>query len=289
MIRTHALAVRPVSADDRRKLANLLHFEPLVHRHLDWRPPLEWIGHEPFFVLEDNGMLLAALACPVDPPGVSWVRLFAASSLVDDESAWKQLWHTVKRALANETEIVAAAIPLQGWFQDLLEESGFEHYENVVMLSWDRMTAPPKPAGQTCTIRPMNQDDLPAIEYVDRAAFEKIWRNTIDSLQDAFSQAAVATVLELGGELVGYQISTANAMGAHLARLAVLPGHQGQGLGFVLVQDLLAQFVQRGITRITVNTQSTNQNSINLYEKMGFQRTGEIYPIYTLQLSKNSG
>lgn len=284
MISTHAMAVRPVTAQDRRNLANLLHFEPLVHRHLDWRPPLEWIGYEPFVVLEANNMVLAALACPVDPPNVAWIRLFAASSLVDDESAWKQLWHTCKKILGSKAEITAAAIPLQGWFQDLLEESGFRRRENVVMLSWDRTVAPPRLPEQVATIRPMNKDDLVSVERVDHAAFDRIWRNTVDSLTDAFNQAASATVLESGGELIGYQISTANAMGAHLARLAVLPERQGAGFGYLLVQDVLSQFLRRGITHVTVNTQATNVNSINLYERIGFQRTGEIYPIFTLEI-----
>lgn len=286
MISTHAMTVRPVAADDRRNLANLLHFEPLVHRHLDWRPPLEWIGSKPFMVLEDNGMVLAALACPVDPPSVAWIRLFAASSLVDDESAWKLLWHACKQVLGSEAGVTAAAIPLQGWFRDLLEESGFSHCENVVMLSWDRTIAPPKLSEQVGTLRPMNKDDLVAVGRVDHAAFDRLWRNTVNSLTDAFSQAASATVLEYGGELIGYQISTANAMGAHLARLAVLPERQGFGFGYFLVQDVLSQFVRRGITHVTVNTQATNVNSINLYKRVGFQQTGEVYPIFTLEIPK---
>jgi ribosomal protein S18 acetylase RimI-like enzyme len=69
-------------------------------------------------------------------------------------------------------------------------------------------------------------------------------------------------------------------MGGHLARLAVLPAYQGRGVGYALVNDLLRQFVFRGIFRVTVNTQADNHASLRLYENMGFQRTGESYPVY---------
>jgi ribosomal protein S18 acetylase RimI-like enzyme len=81
--------------------------------------------------------------------------------------------------------------------------------------------------------------------------------------------------------IIGYQISTTSAMGGHLARLAVLPAYQGRRIGYALLNDLLRQFVYRGIFRVTVNTQSDNLASLKLYEKAGFERTGERYPVYT--------
>ena len=51
------LSTRPATQDDRRQLDNLIHFEPHVHRHLDWRRPLDWIGHSPFWVAEKDGRI----------------------------------------------------------------------------------------------------------------------------------------------------------------------------------------------------------------------------------------
>ena len=67
--------VRPAVLTDQRQIANLMHFSPTIHRHLDWRYPLDWIGSPPFFVLENQGQIISALACPPDPPSVAWVRL----------------------------------------------------------------------------------------------------------------------------------------------------------------------------------------------------------------------
>jgi ribosomal protein S18 acetylase RimI-like enzyme len=107
-------------------------------------------------------------------------------------------------------------------------------------------------------------------------------------LEIAFHQAAVATVAEYEGRLVGYQISTGTPIGGHLARLAVLPNVQGKGIGYALLYNLLSQFAQRGSRTITVNTQRDNLASLSLYHKAGFQLTGEEYPIYQLELHASS-
>ena len=41
--------VRPAVLTDQRQIANLMHFSPTIHRHLDWRYPLDWIGSAAFF------------------------------------------------------------------------------------------------------------------------------------------------------------------------------------------------------------------------------------------------
>jgi ribosomal protein S18 acetylase RimI-like enzyme len=48
----------------------------------------------------------------------------------------------------------------------------------------------------------------------------------------------------------------------------------------MLLRDLLVQFKRRGALRITVNTQEDNLASIALYERAGFTKTGESFPVY---------
>ena len=55
---------------------------------------------------------------------------------------------------------------------------------------------------------------------------------------------------------------------------------QGCGVGTALLGDLFAKLVNFGIFKLSVNTQSDNTVSLNLYQKMGFVRTGEQYPVY---------
>jgi ribosomal-protein-alanine N-acetyltransferase len=287
MIIKRELHIRPVQPQDRQKLANLIQFEVYVHRHLDWRQPLDWIGTSPYLVVERGAEFLASLACPPDPPQVAWIRLFAARSKISVAKAWNTLWS----AALDELQIIelansVAAISLWSWFSELLLVSGFCEANRVVMLSWERVETTPQGNHPGVLIRSMSLDDVPSVERVDAASFAPIWQNSLANLDLAYRQAAVATVAENDGEILGYQISTAAPVGGHLARLAVLPSYQGKGIGSALVQDLLWQFRRRGAQRVTVNTQKDNLASLALYRKAGFLSTGEEYPVYQCQLGK---
>ncbi len=271
--------LRPAREQDRHSLANMLHFETFIHRHLDWRPPLDWLGHHPYLVLEEDGQLSAALACPPDPPGVGWIRLFVTTSRRAPEDAWNALWPLAREELADIPDSCAAAIPLQKWFREILEQSGFKHIHNVVVLSWSNGREA-RARHDSVEVRLMTEKDLPGVQQVDEAAFGRIWRNSLESLYIAYEQAVYATVVEKKDSVVAYQISTPSPVGAHLARLAVHPSVQEEGVGRALVRDLQGQFLGPGPRRISVNTQDNNKASLALYKKTGFVPTNEGYPVY---------
>lgn len=278
--------IRDAAPSDLHKLANLIHFETFVHRHLDYRPPLDWLGKDPFLVIEQGKTIAAALACQPDPPPVAWIRLFAASTSSTLAQHWGQLWEEARDRLAQiGAPQWAAAIPMQMWFEELLTQSGFEQSHKIMTLHWERRPLPTAHEPQDARIRPMTLDDLEPVERVDAASFPPIWRHSRAYLELAFRQAAIATIIEKNGRLVGYQISTATPMGGHLARLAIEPHLQGHGLGQALLHDLLAQFTRRGARAVTVNTQTNNEASLALYARMGFNPTGEQYSIYQVDLA----
>ena len=282
------LLIRAALPDDLPQLANLIHFETYVHRHLDYRLPLDWIGYEPFLVADGGQGITAALACPPDPPDVAWLRLFAVSNTLPIQSTWQALWEVANARLSETSQSKwAAAIPMYDWFGRLLAKQGFERAHQIVMLSWERKNEPEAPPHGFVIIRPMTLDDLPDVEMIDVAAFAPVWQNAQAYLELAFRQAALASVAVLDGRTVGYQISTATPMGGHLARLAVDPHLQGHGIGCTLVQDLLNQFARRGARTVTVNTQRDNKASLALYRRAGFQLTGEEFPFYQLALRAN--
>ena len=282
MINTQ-FAVRPARQSDHTPIANLMYFEPHVHRHLDWRGPLEWLGAQEYWVLEQNGAIVAALACPPDPDGVAWLRLFAHSSDVQTGDAWNALWENAKLQLSGRNLLVAA-ITVADWFSVLLSESGFTSKQQIVVLEQNSAIFQQRPIPSELVLRPMTEHDLPAVTEVDKSGFAPLWRNSHQALHSGFLQAGFATVALFNGEIVGYQISTRNAFGVHLARLAVTVRFQGRGIGYLLVQDLLTQSRRAGLRRLTVNTQSDNSTSLALYKKIGFEVTGERYTVFTCQL-----
>ncbi len=273
--------VRVAQQSDRSQLAYLIHFEPRVHRHLDWRPPLDWLGTEPYYVAEKKGRVFAALACPPDPPGVAWIRLFVSATRMEVTESWQILWAQAREHLRTLDGVAAMAIPLQRWFRKLLEQSDFRYIHNVQVLVWDSNKTD-LPAHRTdINLRKMKEEDLAAVQRVDAAAFGPMWRNSLETLQLAYLQAVYASVAEdQQGRMIGYQISTPSPAGAHLARLAVHPDVQQGGIGFALVRDVQKLFEGQFGSRVSVNTQDDNAASLALYAKAGFYSTGEVYPVY---------
>ena len=275
------LRIRPAVPADHEQIADLILMEQRVHRHLDWRAPLEWLGSQPYFVLEKGGRILAALACPPDPPSIFWIRLFVFDSILSVSSAWFPLWEAVRSELVCFQDATAAVITPQHWLENILYESGFVSTQTIVMLEREGQPLASRPVPEGIRLRPMTMEDLPRVVEVDAAAFQPLWQNSFPALRKAFAQALFASVAEGESGLVGYQLSTGNPFGAHLARLAVLPEAQGHGIAFALISDLITRVCRaERSSRLTVNTQSDNAVSLALYEKIGFRRTGEQYPVY---------
>ncbi|HEY61139.1 MAG TPA: GNAT family N-acetyltransferase [Anaerolineae bacterium] len=275
--------LRPIHESDRHEIVNFIHFEPYIHRHLGWRSPLEWITTQPYYVMESNKKIVAALACPEDPQHVAWVRLFCVSRQVSFNDAWSNLWTMVVKYYQSKS-ITIAAMPMQAWFKRILITNSFRHVYDVEMLIWEQSPVMIPENSSPFTIRLMTINDLPEVQTVDSDSFGLIWRNSYDALEIAFHQAVFATVAEDKNGIVGYQISTQSQIGGHLARLAVHPKVQSRGIGRSLVQGVLEYFRQHGFKNVTVNTQTDNHASLSLYRKMGFVTTGEEYPVYILDI-----
>jgi len=275
--------VRTADLNDHQQLSNLIFFETRLHRHLDWRSPLEWLGAPYYWALEEGRQITAALACPTEVDGIAWVRLFVYTGHWSPEDAWDLLWSTARKTIMQMGGATVAAIAMQPWFQKILADSQFENRQHIVMLEWQYQPWTSSKADDV-RIRRMTETDIPAVTSVDNAAFEPLWHNSLDTLQRAFSQALVVTVAETREGIIGYQLTTGHGQRAHLARLAVHPALQGRGVGRALLSDLFAYLMRTGTTRLSVNTQSDNRSSLKLYQNMGFNRTGEEYPVYTFEV-----
>jgi ribosomal-protein-alanine N-acetyltransferase len=275
--------VRPADINDHQQLSNLIFFETRLHRHLDWRTPLEWLGAPFYWALEEGRQITAALACPTEAVGIAWVRLFVYSGRWSAEDAWNILWETARQEIARAGGAKVAAIAIQPWFQNVLAGSGFENRQNIVMLEWQYQPWASYEA-EGIRIRKMEEADLPEVEKTDAASFPPLWQNPMETLRRGLAQALFATVAEDENGIVGYQISTGGRSRAHLARLAVHPSVQGRGVGRALISNLFMRLYQYGILKLSVNTQSDNQVSLSLYKRMGFLLTGEQYPVYTFNI-----
>ncbi len=277
-------------AEDYNQVSSLVYYEANNHRHLDWHSPLERINVPNCWVLAEGATIYAVLACPEDPPHVAWISFFGHHRGMSASEAWQALWEVAQRELAHENDqISVAAIVVRQWLLPLLLSSGFTPKQNIVLLELlsENIRYFLSPHG--IQIRPMTDADMPAVAQLDLSAFGEFWHNTVGTLQKARAQCASAMVAQdASGKIIGYQLSTRNPLGAHLARLAVSPEAQGRGVGAALVSDLVQSFGGIQLNRLSVNTQSDNAASLALYKKMGFVRTGEYFPVLVHPLGANT-
>lgn len=278
--------LRPAGKNDYSALSSLFNSPNYIHRHLDWRDALAWLGCQPFWMMEENGQATATLSCIAEPEEVAWVRVFATTIRSSPDRAWMKLFEPVLEALhssgnsgAENPAIVSLA--LREWYEDLLKRRGFVHHQDIVVFIFDQQPPAPPQIDPMIRLREMAAEDLEAVQIIDRTAFEPIWRLSLDDLRFAFNKSSYCTVAEKDGQIIGYTMSSNTSAYAHLARLAIDPRYQGQRMGFALVQDLLDHFINgMDYWGVTLNTQHDNHASLALYHKVGFRETGERFPVF---------
>jgi ribosomal-protein-alanine N-acetyltransferase len=278
-----SLNARPAAEADRELVTAFSRTAAQVHAHLDWRPAEDWLGTQPFLLAERGRRTIGVLVCPPDPPDTAWVRLFALAGDESPQRVWKAVWPPARAALEAQRVKIVAGLSLDRWMEPLYAGSGFDQTHNVVVLT-RRRGRPLGASRNPARVRVARADDHSAIVAADLAAFTSPWQISSTVAQTAIAQAAYLTVAELEGEIVGYQLTTPNPDGAHLARLAVFPRWQGRGVGYALVADLVAHSEQNGAHAISVNTQDTNAASLAVYRRAGFELSGPRFPVFQLQI-----
>jgi len=109
---------------------------------------------------------------------------------------------------------------------------------------------------------------------IDHTAFPWLWWNC--SLE--FETYALTPGVELyvgyaGDEPMSYVGITSYAGWGHLDRIAVVPGHQGEGYGLNSLDFAVRTLVRQGARRIGLSTQRQNLRSQQIYERFGFRRS----------------
>ena len=163
-------------------------------------------------------------------------------------------------------------------------DAGFEELERIVYyekpdMQIQPLAEPPPVTMELYRHTPVHKNDLLA---VDNAAFPWLWWNSRDELNYYQDQEGVNIYLayrnkpEGGREPAGYIGFTLYDRWAHLDRLAVIPGLQGQRTGAYLLGYAIALMEQKGAKRVTLSTQLNNTRSQALYEGFGFQRVKSL-------------
>lgn len=258
----------------RQAVEDLLFHSYRVHTHLDWHSTGDWLDtHPPARLAWKGYRLIGVLAASEPLHGNSWIRI----SAIEDHAPAAPVLRALCCALAHDLCASGASrvslLITHDWIEEYARTLGFQFDEDVVTLQRSGGNLPaPRPT--SVRLRTMTPDDITHVATVDHTAFTPPWQMGTDELRQAYQISAAATVALQDDAIIGYQISTVYRDGAHLARLAVAPEAQGQGIGGILLHDAIRRFYRQGVFAMTVNTQASNHRSQRLYRAFGFRRNG---------------
>lgn len=127
---------------------------------------------------------------------------------------------------------------------------------------------------------PMTESDLEEVLELEREVYSHPWSrgNFIDSLSSGY-QAWILRDPSLA--LLGYFVVMAVVDEAHLLNVAVSAERQGQGLGYLLLNQAVACARGLGLESVLLEVRPSNVRALDIYQRYGFQTIGrrkDYYP-----------
>ncbi len=136
---------------------------------------------------------------------------------------------------------------------------------------------PDGPSDSTVTLRAMTAGDITRVSEIDAEAFgSSAWPRSAFRDELHANRIARYFVLDPGDDrpLLGYVGCWALFDTVHLVTIGVDPRYQRQGLGEVLVQQVLDLAHEIGAPEVTLECRESNARARALYGKYGFAQAG---------------
>lgn len=193
---------------------------------------------------------------------------------LDDADVQRVLAQVSASDAANHGCIVTSALATSE--QAAFRAAGFVDREALHLLRHPLLDIPTQ-REPTHRTRPGRRTDLGTVLSIDRQSFDRFW--ALD--RDAFNAAKKATpthryrVALIDGKVAGYAITGRAGQSSFLQRLGVAPEHRGSGIGTQLVVDAMTWAKSDGANSMLVNTQTSNEKALRLYESLGFHLSAE--------------
>lgn len=131
-------------------------------------------------------------------------------------------------------------------------------------------------------IRKMNETDVPQVAAIEKDIFSQPWseQGFLDSLRNPDALFLVAEEETANSTGTATQLIT-GYIGMYMAvdegeitNVAVSNPFRKQGIGRMLVQQMLMEAQSRAITRVVLEVRVSNAPAIALYEQMEFYKIG---------------
>lgn len=130
-------------------------------------------------------------------------------------------------------------------------------------------------------VRPAKLFDLPDVMRIERLSFNEeyprgVFLVFLENNPDTF------LVAEYNGNVVGYVMGYLRPdLEGHIMSIAVDPAYRGNGIGSVLLSEVIERLINKGARYIGLEVRVSNENAINLYERFGFRKIKRIIGYYS--------
>ena len=114
----------------------------------------------------------------------------------------------------------------------------------------------------------MQMEDLDDVMEIENVVYSHPWSrgNFSDSINAGYS----CWVLQEDAEMIGYAVLMLAMDEAHLLNISIARHRQQQGMGRVLLDNMMTIARSHGAAHIFLEVRVSNRPAIALYEKMGF-------------------
>src|SRR6266540_1370431 len=127
---------------------------------------------------------------------------------------------------------------------------------------------------------PMAESDLEDVLLIESDSFPQPWSKThfLDEIKSPHSFPLVA--LNHDGLVVGYICPMLLLDEGHILNVALRKEFRGQGLGKLLVENVLRECRERGASFVSLEVRPSNTAALSLYKALGFVEIGRRKKYY---------
>ena len=135
--------------------------------------------------------------------------------------------------------------------------------------------------GERLQLRPMREEDIPAVRAIEIAVFPTPWPGSAYQRELNNNRAAHYLCLRRTHQVVGYGGLWAVGEESHVTTIGVAASCQGQGYGRAIFAALVNLSYALKANFISLEVRPNNDPAIHLYESFGFKVIGRRRGYYT--------
>ena len=119
----------------------------------------------------------------------------------------------------------------------------------------------------------MDSNHVAQIAELERLCFSAPWSE--NAVRGELTNPLSLWVVAVDGQKVAGYVGSQSVMGeADMMNLAVAPEFRRNGIGRQLVERLITQLRNNGVSSLTLEVRASNDAARNLYENLGFAQVG---------------